>query len=196
MEIVNKTTYFLNKSRTKWVNIGLARQVKFQPIVQICSSAEVYTFTENEWLTFLEKQGILVNYFLSPEAITSNWQPVQTNDYTISFKKVNVTKVIHILKETEEKSSGIFLASESLFELFDLLRLIQVRIDVLKRQDFNSYYEDILKRAVRRQGNFIIAIYDLLRLEAPSENSCALLELVHWFPDKVKEDESTVAKSN
>lgn len=193
---MNKTTYFLNKSKTKWVNIGLGREVNFHPVVQIGGAAETYTFNENEWFEFLENQGILANYFFTPDAISNTWQPVQTNSVTIYFKKVNWTKVIHLVRQQEDNSPGIFLGSESLFELIDLVRLIEARINVLKSQDFNTFYEEALKKAIRRSGNFIVAIYDLLRLETSSENSCALLELLQWYPEIVKEYESTMAKSN
>lgn len=85
-----------------------------------------------------------------------------------SFLVIDGKKIIKI----EDYDCGIFLGWESVNELWNLLTLILYRIDLLKSQGFNAFYDAVLVGVSKVPGDVINNITDLINAmkDTKSEN--------------------------
>ncbi|KAF5301624.1 hypothetical protein FQA39_LY10671 [Lamprigera yunnana] len=55
--LLNQTIYYLNKSKSKWINVGLYHPFEFASVVKIFGRSKQYViFKEVEWIQFHEQR--------------------------------------------------------------------------------------------------------------------------------------------
>lgn len=84
-ELVNKTTYFLNKSKTKSIDIGLEPE-EFDVGIKLSSSQGLEIFlTESEWGIIVNTRAAIEKYFVS-NSDQYKFLPVYTSyDMNLSY---------------------------------------------------------------------------------------------------------------
>lgn len=175
---LNSKQYPLNKSNSKHVSIALACEFGFQPCIVLGGfKSDRVIFSEYEWKDFLNFQGVLSNYFYTqqvPEAINAA-------AFSISFEKF---KEVKVLKIQDNRSGCIYLAEESFCTLLMLLPLIEYRVDILKKNKFETYFKDQLKSVKANSGDvcqqLLNYIYPLPNLGC--ENISTLMEVLFLHP--------------
>jgi len=184
--VLNQKIYFVNKSRSKFVSVGLYPNLSFLPVVKISSSngGQSIILNEREWQELLENQGILINYFLSD--LQSGNQTLPLLSKNIAFQTFNGIKLIKI----EGEGCGVYLARKSMFELWDIVPLIQHKLDMLKRQQFVEFYYSVLRGILNIPGNMEDNVRNVISplMVTNSENAYTMLEMLHFFIDRVEAD--------
>ena len=89
-------------------------------------------FDETQWIKFLNKQSEIFNIIYSNSL---GWQPLQENGYQINFVFIGDSRIIQI---KQESGNEIFIAADSLNELFNFAGIIKYRFDMLFAQDFSK----------------------------------------------------------
>jgi hypothetical protein len=187
MSLVNQNIYFLNKSRSKCVAIGLSPQLSFAPVVKIFGTKnQCAIFDKNEWNIILEHQGIIENYFREGDC---QWPPIEVGSKKIWFQTIQYKKIIKV----QSYDSELFLGWESITELWSLLSLMNYRIEVLTHENFKGFYSSLIKGIVDMSGEFKDNIEDVLRQlkETKSDNVSNMMEVSHFMPEKIIEDLNT-----
>lgn len=185
LPLLNQSIYFLNKSKTKYICIGLSPHINFYPIVKVCGvKNQCVLFDENEWDMLLENQGILLNYFHTTD---TQWTPMKLGSKVISFQTVEYRKILKIVDAGE---SEVYLGWESLTELWDLIPLIKYRLNVLGSQGFNEFYSNVINGIVDMPGDFKTNITNILHplKDTKSENVCCMMEILQFAPEKIGVD--------
>lgn len=184
-KLLNSKVYYINNSNSKYVNIGL-NICDFKPRILIGGQTGFYiVFTEENWKNFLNQQGILVNYFHSNLIDTS---PLHFDDITIYFEKINDTYIIKI-----QKSDGFYvrLAKETLDKLWDIEELINYRIQMLKNQEFEKYFNlfQMQFEFINPFSDLIESIYKVIspNQSSNSENVSTMLEMLCLYPTTVQD---------
>lgn len=169
--------YPLNKSITKYVCIGLNVE-DFSPSIKISGnkSASVI-FNEHEWNELLNYQGIITNNLYQLEIYM---EPLSFANVEIYFEDIDGQKVLKIKKN----EVYIYLGKDSVFNLWQLIPLLEKRLTLLKNQQFKQYLSVFKNSYVSNEDDIINKIYDVLvRQDSSSENACAVMELVISYPE-------------
>lgn len=170
--------YYLNKSKCKFVSIGLSYVNDYIPHIKLSGykRGEIF-FKWSEWSHFLSYQGIITNYLYSHDKPES----INTEDFSIDFEQFSNIRVIKITK-----SDGfLYLGYETICKLWELLPLIKYRADMLTRQQFGNYFR-VLQRGLRNQGgNVFVNADNILKPEENpnSENLSLVMEFMNLYPD-------------
>jgi hypothetical protein len=184
--IVNQSLYFLNKSKSKFVSVGLSPTLsQFEPVVQINGvKNQCATFDKIEWGLLLENQGIIENYFREGDC---QWQPLNVGSKTIHFLTIERKKIIKI----ENFESEVWLAWETLAELWDLLPLIKHRLEILSNEGFKEFYFMMINGIVDLPGDYKINIMNILQQltnNANASNVSCMMEVLHFLSDRIIAD--------
>lgn len=177
--IVNQKSYHLNKSKSKHVTVGLAYDFGFQPCLTFSGNkCKPVVLNENEWRDLLQFQGILTNFFYSLEKFTT----LSTQALTITFEHYNDVKFV---KLEDKRNNYICLGIESLSQLWVLIPLIDYRLNFLKKQDFQNYFNSKLINVQGKPGDLCQQIINSIStVNCPcSENVSTLMELVYQHPN-------------
>ncbi|KAF5279655.1 hypothetical protein FQA39_LY18259 [Lamprigera yunnana] len=78
--LLNQTIYYLNKSKSKWISVGLYYPFEFASVVKIFGRSKQYViFKEEEWIQFHEQRENIKKYF---ETFDTMWKPRQIGSKT------------------------------------------------------------------------------------------------------------------
>lgn len=174
---LNEKQFFLNKSKSKFVGVGISYNFGYKPYIKLSGlKSDSVFFTETEWLQFLEYQGIITNYFYTMDI----QNPIKHGNITLSFEKVNTSFFIKVQKDLNYVS----LAFDTVCTLWNTLPLIKYRIDIIKRQQFSEYINN-LKLRLRNKTNLHREVMEIIRPEENlnSENISTVLEFITYYPD-------------
>lgn len=179
--VIGERCYTLNKSKTKFVSVCLSRDFGYEPCVTISGNkGNLIVFNEEEWKKLLDYQGIIMNYLCTNDIA----DPIRTTDFSVNFEQFSSKRVVKIWKNY----SYMYLGFESITKLWDLLKIVQFRLEILKRQKFASYYEVLRQGLQNRNGNIFDSAAEILYDTYPTENICLALELLHNYPDIFEAD--------
>lgn len=189
VNLINETNYFLNKSKTKNVSIGLAPQLAFSPVLKICgnnnnNNNQSMVFEKEEWLNLLDNETNLRNYFQSGDV---HWAPVSVGSKLISFHTIKYKKVIKITKSDSE----LWLGWESVVEMFHLAHLINKRWEFLTLNTFESFYKNLISGVASMAGDHnvnIINILTTLNEVDNAANALYMMEMLYFEAQKVLVD--------
>lgn len=182
LPLISQCIYFLNKSKSKCVCVGLSAHLTFSPAVKLFGLRnQCMFFDETEWKLVTENLENLMNYF---HAGDTPWPPMKIGSKTIMFQTVAKNKVI---KFQDLGDSELYLGWESLAELRELLPIISYRVDTLASQEFKMFYDSIIEGVAEMPGNFKVNIMNILAplKELHCENMCSMLEILHFLPEKI-----------
>lgn len=151
----------------------------FQPCLTFSGNkTKPVVLNEYEWKELLQYQGVLTNYFYSPETFA----PLSTQALTISFENYNEVKFV---KFEDKQNNYICFGIESLTQLWLLIPLIDYRLNFLKKQDFQSYFNSKLINAQGKTGDLCQQILNSIStVNSPcSENVSTMMELIYQHPN-------------
>lgn len=183
--LLNQTTYQLNKSKTKFVSVGMVCGSNFSPAIVLYGCKNDFTiFDESEWIAILENQGVITNYFISKHEI---FQPLTLKTKTIFFQTIGGKKVVSI---RDQRGSEIFFGLETVAELWELLSMIAFKIEILKSQEFYQFYTSIVRGLVNLPGDIRTNIEHVIEplKQAKSQNALCMLELLKYAEDIIRGD--------
>jgi hypothetical protein len=186
--LFNENTYFLNKSKSKYVSTGLGVSNGFKPVIKIAGGKnQCVTFDLLEWRQFLTNQGVVTNWFYATD---DRWSPITVSNLSIEFVWIVDRKVIKI---TQKKGSEIYLALETISGLWELLPIIKYRIDFLITQNFHAYYDNFVNRIAKTTDeNLFSAMEKIIDSNPPNENIVSMLEIIRIDPGAIKADIDTI----
>lgn len=191
--MLSEQVFFLNKSKSKYLTVGFNTDILFSPTIRFAAtrSYQVVDMSREDFIAFLELEQWITN-------ICENWSTITQNDnrseikqcgkITVMFYDVKTKPVLQIFKSQD---TVMFLGQESLKSVFFLAQLILTKLQLLEEHQFREFYESILRRSCKRQGNVLENIKELLKVMKPDENTCALKQLVLFEPDVVQKDMET-----
>lgn len=176
--VIGERRYQLNKSRSKFVATGLSCDFSYTPCIKLTGNKmDTIMFDEDEWNQFLTYQGIITSYLYSNDKADA----INAGSFCVQFEKISYSRVIKVIKN----NSYIYLGYESICKLWELLPLVKYRIEMLKKQQFSSYFKVVQKGLQRQDGDVFENAMNLLqpRENCNSENVCMLMKLIHVYPD-------------
>lgn len=180
-KLLNSKIFYLNNSSSKFVCVGIGLN-DFLPQIVIGGQNSFKIFlNEEEWKSLLQYQGVLVNYFSSFDSYTT---PVQFGNITIYFEKFNQCPILKI-----QKNGGqyICLSGNSMEKLWELQEIIDYRIEMIKKQEFQKYFS-IFQSTTVRFDLFQSNIYNIINphQNPNSENVSTMLELLTYYPNELE----------
>ncbi|KAF5300432.1 hypothetical protein FQA39_LY02231 [Lamprigera yunnana] len=92
--LLNQTIYYLNKSKSKWISIGLYYPFEFASVVKIFGRFKQYViFKEEEWIQFHQQRENINKYF---QTFDTMWKPRQIGSKTLTFEMIEEKKILKI----------------------------------------------------------------------------------------------------
>lgn len=180
--LINCSSYPLNKSKSKFVSVGLSSYGGFAPMVQLYGrKADWITFDEAEWKDLLENQGVITNSMCSRE---DSQHVLHIGTKVFVFHDIGSTRVVTI----RSINSEICLAFESVCELWDMIQLIENRIYMLKGQNFSEFYINLIKGVATLPGDHITNISNVLTDLIGFDNAVCMHEMLRFACDVVHFD--------
>lgn len=179
--------YDLNKSRSKFVRVGLSPQLNFTPVIVISGprSPDI-VLNVCDWTLLQQNQGLLFNYFFNTSGDVSS---IIVGHITVYFEKCGDIRVVRL-----EDHTKLFtvLGLESLEGLFKLDPIITQRLNILSERHFGEFYKELIEGIRDLSGDAITNVCTVLRsLQSDNDNSCCMLELLHLLPEKIAIDVKT-----
>lgn len=174
--LLNCSTYALNKSRSKFVSVGLSSHAPFTPLVELHGlKCDWVTFNEVEWKLLLENQGVISNFLYTDEG---QQQFFNVGSKTLRFHTIGSTRVVTFVDDSE-----VCVAFESICELWEFVPLIESRIHLLKNLKFDQFYASVVKGIVGLPGDHKTHIHSVLKELHGCENAACMYEMVKCAPD-------------
>ncbi|XP_050516050.1 uncharacterized protein LOC126890924 [Diabrotica virgifera virgifera] len=189
--IIAERSFQLNRSKCKFVSIGLKYGAECIPVITLCGNqGQRVIFTEEDWKDLLYYQGVITNYLYTVGDSVS----IDRKNYSVEFEKVQEAKVIKI----SQTNCYIYLGYESICKLWEVLPLIQHHINHLKQGSFDEYLKSLYQRLRNNTGNFYENV--LRSVDASThirfEDLSNILELVYVYPEVLKDVYTNWEKSN
>ena len=188
-KLLNLKIYYLNNSSSKFVGVGIALS-DFEPkIVFGGQNGFSVILDEEEWDSFKKNEGLLANYFYSFSADLD--APLKIGNVTICFEKIMNSPVVKILKHEKY----VFLGKESIDKLLEVKEILDYRIQMVKKQEFQKYFT-VFQHHGYQFGNIFETIYQTLNpsQNPNSENVSTMLELVMLHPNELQSKLKKVLK--
>ncbi|KAI4461437.1 l1 transposable element-related [Holotrichia oblita] len=155
-QLIGQSSYFLNKSGSKWLTVGLSPAAGFVPIVQIKSVNACIFFTQEEWEEFCKTEGCSPNHQMEAS----------------SYRDIQIIRL-------KSRGQQIVLSTETYNNIYHLQELINQKISVLTSSDFVSFYNHVLKSCAKMDGDLYSNIITLLATHINSQNTMYMLEVLY-----------------
>ncbi|KAF5287217.1 hypothetical protein FQA39_LY15994 [Lamprigera yunnana] len=181
--LLNQTIYYSNKSKSKWISVGLYYLFEFASVVKIFGRSKQYViFKEEEWIQFHEQRENINKYF---QTFDTMWKPRQIGSKTLTFEMIEEKK---ILKIEDMSGNEVYLCWESVSEVWSLESVLRYRLSYSSGSNFKYFYEDVIRAVAEMSGDVKINIYNIInRLSEKSDDKYSLLKKMwmlyaqeHW----------------
>ncbi|KAF5281809.1 hypothetical protein FQA39_LY05023 [Lamprigera yunnana] len=178
--LLNQTIYYLNKSKSKWISVGLYYPFEFASVVKIFGRSKQYViFEEEEWIQFHEQRENTNKYF---QTFDTMWKPTQIGSKTLTFEMIEEKK---ILKIEDMSGNEVYLGWESVSEVWSLESVLRYRLSYSSGSNFKYFYEDVIRAVAEISRDVKIDIYNIInRLSEKSDDVCCMLEVLLFMPEK------------
>ncbi|KAF5293250.1 hypothetical protein FQA39_LY13649 [Lamprigera yunnana] len=178
--LLNQTIYYLNKSKSKWISVGLYYPFEFASVVKIFERSMQYViFKEDEWIQFHEQRENTYKYF---QICDMMWKPRQIGSKTLTFEMVKEKKILRI---EDMCGNEVYLGWESVSEVWYLETVLSYRLSYSSASNFKHFYEDVIRAVAEMSEDANTNIYNIVnRLLEKSDNVCCLLEVLLFMPEK------------
>ncbi|KAF5298086.1 hypothetical protein FQA39_LY11854 [Lamprigera yunnana] len=165
--LLNQTIYYLNKSKSKWISVGLYYPFEFASVVKIFGRSKQYVlFKEEEWIQFHEQRENINKYF---QTFDTMWKPRQIGSKTLTFEMIEEKK---ILKIEDMSGNEVYLGWESVLEVWSLESVLRYRLSYSSGSNFKYFYEDVIRAVAEMSGDVKINIYNIInRLSEKSDDA-------------------------
>lgn len=171
-KLLNSKIYNLNNSLSKFVCVGMS-VLDFAPRILIGGQNGFnIILTDEQWKDLQKNQGLVLNYFYSSEAET---YPLKIGDIMVYFENINQFPIIRIQKG----GSYVRLGKESVDKLFELEEIVEYRIQIIKKQEFQKYF-NLFYHYHQQSGDLSTFVYDVINpsQNPNSENVSTMLEML------------------
>ncbi|KAK4872010.1 hypothetical protein RN001_016134 [Aquatica leii] len=181
IQLIDQNVYNLNKSKTKFISVGMNCANHFCPSVKIFATyKQEIVFTEEEWVWFLELREKIHRCFQSTEAIC---EPIKVGTKTIIFEIIDQKKILKIVGAENEE---VYLGRESLWEIWKLAVLINYRLNQIVLKEFSNFYDTVINAVFDLPGDAKTNISNVLdQFLSKTDVVCCMLEVVTFYPEKV-----------
>ncbi|KAF5285267.1 hypothetical protein FQA39_LY16728 [Lamprigera yunnana] len=175
--LLNQRIYYLNKSKSKWISVGLYYRFEFASVVKIFGRSKQYViFKEEEWIQFYKQRENINKYFQTCDMM---WKPRQIGLKTLTFKMIEEKWII---RNEDMCGNKVYLGWESILEVWSLETVLSYRLNYSSASNFNHFYDDVI-RAVAEMSN--TNIYDIVnKLPEKYDNVCCMLEVLLFMLEK------------
>lgn len=181
--LVNKYVYYLNKSKSKFVLIGLSPSYQHRDLIPKVIIGGVkgqwVDFELQEWFEFLDCRKEFDGYMSQAVA---NHTLKRINNYSLMFTEINKLNVLKIFKD----ETMVYLAQDTLQTLWDYSTIITQRMKTFVHQHFNEYYRDLLIRANDMQGDVLRNVEILMEQRFETDFNCCIEEMMKLCPGIVQ----------
>ncbi|KAK4885272.1 hypothetical protein RN001_001543 [Aquatica leii] len=174
-----QSTFTLNKSQTKWISVGLCAELQFNVVVKLMGKGQCITLTEIEWRTLVCYRSIITNSFTG-YATTPSYHEVCGVKITTEW--MDKAKKVLKMQRAEET---IYLAYDSVHEMWKLCDLIMTRLELLKRLEYKRYYDSVIDTIALKGGEVKEGIIRIVSKICVSEYSCITKKLLIFGMDKI-----------
>ncbi|KAF5289514.1 hypothetical protein FQA39_LY15069 [Lamprigera yunnana] len=160
--LLNRRIYYLNKSKSKWISVGLYNPFEFASVVKIFGRSEQYViFKEEEWIQFREQRENINRYFQTCDMM---WKPKQIGSKTLTFEMIGEKKILRI---EDVCGNEVYLGWNPCWN------------------NFKHFYDDVIRAVVEMSGDVKINIYNIVnRLSDKSDDVCCMLEILLFMPER------------
>lgn len=176
--LLSERRIYLNKSKCKFVSVGLSYDLCLAPCVRISGEKNDYvTFSETEWDDFLSYQKIIDNNL---HCCRPN-ESVDGRGFYAEFKLLPNCTIIKIIKN----NTHVHLSTNTIATLWEVLPLIKYRLGMVRRLEFANYFKVLQKGLQYSGGDIISNALKILNLEENpySENINTALEFIYSHPE-------------
>lgn len=185
--LLNPKIYYLNNSLSKFVCVGLSIS-DFKPRIRIGGQNGFnIIINEEEWKELQQNQGVLANYFYSSQADT---YPLKIGSVTVNFEKMNFEKMNQtpIIKIQKFDGSYVCLGKESVDKLIEVDEIVDYRIQIIKKQEFEKYFSLFQTNTFSNPFNLSENVYNVLNpsQNPNSENVSTMLEMLMLHPKELE----------
>jgi hypothetical protein len=181
-DLLNSKIYFLNKSSTKFVTVGISID-DFSPKIHISGqNGYKISINEDEWKSLVKYEGVISNYFYS---FTSNFSPIKLGNISIYFENYNEIPILKIQKNGEYY---VLLSTSSVFKLFEIKDIIDYRLQVFKKQDFVKYFNTFQQGLGLCNEDLLSTVQNVLNYKenTNSENVSTMMEFLFLYPNELE----------
>ncbi|KAF5277917.1 hypothetical protein FQA39_LY06069 [Lamprigera yunnana] len=177
--LLNQRIYYLNKSKNKWISVGLYHRFEFASVVKIFGRSKQYViFKEEEWIQFREQRENINKYF---QICDMMWKPRQISSKLLTFKMIKEK----ILRMEDVCKNEVYLGWEFVSEVWSLQTVLSYRLSYSSGSNFKHFYDDVIRAVVKMSGDVTINIYNIVnRLSKKSDDVCCMLEILLCMPEK------------
>ncbi|KAF5284979.1 hypothetical protein FQA39_LY16844 [Lamprigera yunnana] len=178
--LLNQTIYYLNKSKSKWISVGLYYPFEFASVVKIFWRSKQYViFKKGEWIQFHEQRENINKYFQNFDMM---WKPRQIGSKTLTCEIIEEKKILRI---EDVCGNEVYLGWGSVSEVWSLESVISYRLSYSSGINFKHFYEDVIRAVAEMSGDVKINIYNIInRLFEKSDDVCCTLEVLLFMPEK------------
>lgn len=184
LPLIGETTYSLNRSRTKFVCVGLGPDGLLLPVVKISGTLnnQCVVFDKKEWNDLLENEANIMNYFQNNYQDVQ-WAPVKIGEKTLSFLAIGGRKVIKL----ETGVSEVWLGWESVMQLWNMVEIINYQLEILAHAAFAEFYKNIIDAVAEMIGDVKVNIMNIIAplKDTKAENVLYMMEMVQLVPNKI-----------
>lgn len=181
--VLGERHYPLNKSKTKFVSVGIVAECGYKPGVILSGvKGEMLIFDADEWEDFLSYQGVITNYVYSHEKT----ETVHGWTFSIHFEQISHARVVKI----EKGASQIYLGYETICKLWEVLSLVKYNQNLFSKQDFATYFKFLCYGLKHRGDNLFQAVEDMMSVTepCPTENPLLVLEYANIYPEEFEKE--------
>lgn len=189
LPLVGERVFFLNKSHSKWISVGLSPMHDFECMFKIVGiKKQCVSFNIKEWRWLMAETMKLKEYLeygngmfpcvygmkirLTPETIEGNG------------------KIMRI----EKGGDYVYLSYEGLLEMWRLMQILECRWAVLNDLKINIFYRDMV-RCVAQSGGEVELEVEKMYNGVVSECACIMKELIAYWLQKIKNDVQSMTDS-
>lgn len=182
MPLLSQNIYFLNKSHSKWVCVGLDINLYYEPVIRIVGlKKQSITMNLEQWKKFVISKLRIMSCFNKSNPVYSVFK---IGDIKISYDCFDgVNKILKMEKHGE----CLYISHEGLIELWHIIELINIRIENLKVLDYGKYYKNFIERLSMMEGDVKTNMENLIE-GLKSESVCITKELMTYGLKKIMFD--------
>lgn len=182
MPLLSQSIYFLNKSHSKWVCVGLDMNLYYEPIIRIVGlKKQSMTMNLEQWKKFVINKIRIMSCFNRSNPVYSVFK---IGDIKISYDCFDgINKILKM----EKNGECLYISHEGLIELWHIIELINFRIENLKMLDYGKYYKNFIERLSMMEGD-VKSNMEKLTEGPKSESICITKELMAYGLKKIMFD--------
>lgn len=183
LPLLSPITYYLNRSKSKWVTVGLHIENNFEPVVRLSGTRnQSLTLDLPNWKLITDNIKTINSHF---DDTTNRKDKIHLNGLTLSYDVLDSsTKVIKM----DNGCEYIYLSYETLRELWRFEDVINCRMAYLEDLHYAQYYFSCVDMIATNPGGDIADKMRSLCNNTATDYTCITTELLLFGIDRIKSD--------